>query len=385
MTSPLRLIILVTLLLSGCTPLHQTRVSSHPPLGHEAGVEHAFGPGRLVMPQARAMTTTASLPRWADSPPLSPGDRLQVDVTEGEDFSGRYEIDIDGTLKLPFLPPLAVAGKDKKNAEQRITEALIQERFFKANRINVSVRTHEWGHAQVHVSGAVFHPGMVTVNARGAEERALKNSLSSGDFPSERLLSTALRAAGGIRPDADLTRIRLTRGTQSLQLDYSGLIQGHAVNQVALMSGDVIEVPSSGRFNRDLIAPSPITLPGIRIFMSNLTEPATGNAISAVNKDAGSLPYGSRLLTAGTSANCLGGTRLTNADRYIVLVRTDPLSGQEQVIERSIQDLLATPHRDDVNPFLMPDDSVSCFDSGVTNLRAVVRTLYELVLPLALL
>lgn len=364
MTSPLRLIILVTLLLSGCTPLHQTRVSSHPPLGHEAGVEHAFGPGRLVMPQARAITTTASLPRWADSPPLSPGDRLQVDVIEGEDFSGRYEIDIDGTLKLPFLPPLAVAGKDKKNAEQRITEALIQERFFKANRINVSVRTHEWGHAQVHVSGAVFHPGMVTVNARGAEERALKNSLSSGDFPSERLLSTALRAAGGIRPDADLTRIRLTRGTQSLQLDYSGLIQGHAVNQVALMSGDVIEVPSSGRFNRDLIAPSPITLPGIRIFMSNLTEPATGNAISA---------------------NCLGGTRLTNADRYIVLVRTDPLSGQEQVIERSIQDLLATPHRDDVNPFLMPDDSVSCFDSGVTNLRAVVRTLYELVLPLALL
>jgi len=151
------------------------------------------------------------------------------------------------------------------------------------------------------------------------------------------------------------------------------------------MSGDRIRVPGSGRFDRNLLAPSAITPPGIRVFLSNLSVPATGNAASAIGKNATSLPYGSRLLTAGVSANCVGGTQTTNAGRYLVLVRTDPLRGQEEVIERTLRDLLETPHRDEVNPFLMPNDSVACYDSGVTNLRDIARTLGDLLLPLSLL
>ena len=113
--------------------------------------------------------------------------------------------------------------------------------------------------------------------------------------------------------------------------------------------------------------------------------PATGNAISAVGKEASSLPYGSRLHTAAVSANCVGGIRSTSASRYVVLVRTDPLTGREEVLERSIHELLEAPQRDDLNPFMMPNDSVACYDSGVTNLRDVARTIFEMLLPLSLL
>ncbi|WMC09831.1 polysaccharide export protein [Oceanimonas pelagia] len=384
MLKPLDFLPLLTLL-GACTPLHQVHINQQPPAAIEAGREHPLGPGRSTPIAAAQSLPLTPLPRWAAAPPLSPGDRLQIEVVDGEDFSGRFEVNTNGTLTLPFLPPLAVAGGSLQDAEKQIAEALVAERFFRPQRVEVSLRLHEWGHAQVHVSGAVFNPGMVTVNARGVEERALKDRLSTGDFASERLLATALRAAGGVRPDADLSRIRLTRGEQTLVLDYRPLLQGRAVRQVALMSGDVIEVPESGRFQRDLMTLSPITPPGIRVFLSNLTVPATGNAISAVGRDASSLPYGARLLTAGTSANCLGGTRLTNADRYLVLVRTDPLTGQPQTLERSVQELLAAPQRDDLNPYLMPNDAVSCYDSGVTNLRDLARTLTELLLPLSLL
>lgn len=338
--------------------------------------------GRSLVPRP---IDPPSLPRWAENPPLSPGDRLQVEVQDGEGFSGRYEVGIDGALQLPYLPALPVAGSDTRAAEVQISAALVTAEFFKPDRLRVSVRVHEWSHAQVHVSGAVFDPGMVSINARNPEERALKRDLASGDFPSQRMLTAALRAAGGVRPDAAVDAIQVIRSGRTLVVDYSGLIQGHAVAAVPLMSGDRVVVSSSGKFDAALVAPSAITPPGIRIFMSNLTTPATGNAASAIGKVASSLPYGSRLLTAAVSANCVGGTQSTSAGRLVVLVRSAADRDAERVIERPIDDLLREPQRDDLNPFVMPNDSVACYDSGVTNLRDIARALGEILLPLSLL
>ncbi|MDH3538162.1 MAG: polysaccharide biosynthesis/export family protein, partial [Gammaproteobacteria bacterium] len=140
---------------------------------------------------------------------MSPGDRLQIDIVDGEPFNGRYEVDVDGALKLPYLPPLPVAGIDVAKLEENLSSTLVRAEYFKPERIKVSVRVHEWSHAQVYVSGEVFNPGQVTINARNSEERALKQHLANGDFPSERLLDAALRAAGGVRPGAAIDRIQL--------------------------------------------------------------------------------------------------------------------------------------------------------------------------------
>ncbi len=226
---------------------------------------------------------------------------------------------------------------------------------------------------------------MVSINVRSPEERALQKDRAAGDFPSERMLAAALRAAGGIRPDAAIERIQLVRDGKTLEVSYAGLMQGRRIPTIPLMSGDTIVVPSSDRFDPALVALSAITPPGIRVFLSNLTVPASGNALSAVSKDASSLPYGSRLLTAAFAANCVGGVNSTNAARHAVLVRTDPISGLEESLDRPIHQLLRTPHRDDINPLVMPNDAISCYDSGITNLRDIARSVVEILLPLSLL
>ena len=257
--------------------------------------------------------------------------------------------------------------------------------YFKAGRVHVSARVHEWSHAQVFVSGAVFNPGMVSINVRNSEERALKNNLSSGDHSSERMLNAALRSAGGVRPDAAIDRIQVIRENRTINVDLSRVMTGHSIPMLPLMNGDRIVVPSNDTLDPGLIKVSSITPPGIRVFLSNLTVPAAGNAESAIGKEASSLPYGSRLLTAAVSANCVGGANLTNASRYVVLVRNDPFTGQEQVFQRPINKLLRNAHENEINPHMMPNDSVACYDSGVTNIRDIARATLEILAPYKLL
>lgn len=325
------------------------------------------------------------VPAWAQIPLISPGDRLRIEIADGDHFNGRYEIDMDGALKLPYLAPLKVVGRNIGQIEEALSHALIEAEFFKPQRIRISARVHEWSHVQVNVSGAVFNPGRVTINARRAEERALKQHLVNGDFPSERLLAAALRAAGGVRPDAAIDRIQLLRNGRKLEFDYRGVLLGHPSPQVPLMSGDTVHVPETGWFDQRLLTTSSITPPGIRVFLSNLTVPAFGNAASAVGQHATSLPYGSRLLTAAVTANCVGGIRSTNASRQVVLVRSDARPDTNQVIERQVEDLVAAPGDDENNPPLQPNDSVSCYDSGVTTMRDIMRTFYEFLLPFSLM
>ncbi len=325
------------------------------------------------------------IPQWAATPLLSPGDRIQIEIADGENFNGRYEVDVDGALKLPYLEPLAVAGQSVRHLEVALAGALTEAELFKPSRLRVSARVHEWSHIQVNVSGAVFNPGRVTINARRAEDRALKQHLASGDFPSERLLAAALRAAGGVRPDAAIDRIQLLRNGRKLELDYRGPLLGRASPQVPLTNGDVIYVPESGRFDQGLLTISPITPPGIRVFLSNLTVPAFGNAASAVSQHSTSLPYGSSLLTAAVAANCVGGIRSTNAPRFVVLVRSQARPDTQQVIRRPVEDLIDAPADADNNPPLQPDDSISCYDSGVTTVRDIMRTFYDILLPFSLM
>ncbi|MGD9169744.1 MAG: polysaccharide biosynthesis/export family protein [Candidatus Thiodiazotropha sp.] len=399
MSTPARLLPLLlmstTLLLGGCaTPRLDDQLLSEQPYLQWIDNERLTGnivvnspvqpPAPLNLPKRPDPDT--SLPRWiAEPPPLSPGDRVKVVIQNGEQFSGLYEVDIDGALKLPFLPPLPVAGLQTQAAEQAIVKSLVDAEFFHANRVSVSVRVQQWAPVQVHVSGAVFNPGLVSANVRNPEERTYKSLQSSGDFPPERLLPAALRAAGGVRPDAAINAIQLVRNGKTRHIDLSGLMQGHPVAPVALMSGDSIIVPSNGRIDSTLVTTSAITPPGIRVFLSNLATPAPGNAASAIEKHATSLPYGSRLLTAAISANCVGGTNTTNGSRHVVLIQNDPISGRKEAIKRPVDELLRSPEHNQVNPFIMPNDSIACYDSGITNFRDIARTLNDLVLPITLL
>ncbi|PHR75871.1 MAG: hypothetical protein COA64_11485, partial [Henriciella sp.] len=142
-----------------------------------------------------------------------------------------------------------------------------------------------------------------------------------------------------------------------------------------------VHVPSRGCFQLALARPSRITPPGIRVFMSNLTQPAASNAASAIGEDATRLPYGTRFLQGLVSANCVGGIQATNARRWGVLISRNPVTGESEVIARSIEDLVRRADRDHFNPVLLPNDAIACYDSHVTNVRDVIATVSEAASP----
>ena len=189
-------------------------------------------------------------------------------------------------------------------------------------------------------------------------------------------------SAGGVRPDADISNILIRRDGQILRVNLEGIVTGDPVPDISLITGDEVFVPSTGRFRKALARVSQITPQGLRLFVSNLATPRNP---SQVDGDATKLPYGTRLLHVLMSANCVGGTQLTNSAKRAVLITVNPVTQKTEVIERQVQQLVAGPDRDDINPFLMPNDAIACYDSNVTNYRDFARSLTDILTPLSLL
>jgi polysaccharide biosynthesis/export protein len=261
---------------------------------------------------------------------------------------------------------------------------LVDGGYFNVGRVQVAVLPLRLAPINVSVSGAVYQPGRAVINDLPAEKRDLDALTTVGDAPLTRNIDAGLRAGAGIRPDADLARVKLTRGAKTHEVNLTGLVTGLGAPDIPLMPGDLLDVPSSGCFHAELMRPSQATPPGMRVFISNLTVPATGNNPSAVDSYATNLPYGTKLVQAAASANCIGGADTTNASRSVVLISSNPLTGQTEAFERRIEDLIRNANRDDVNPFILPNDVVACYDSGVTNLREVARTISEVLGPMGL-
>jgi protein involved in polysaccharide export with SLBB domain len=312
--------------------------------------------------------------------PLSPGDLVSIQI-EGDDLiSGVFEISPGGRLTLPHLSPIMAAGFTADDLEAMLAATLVAEELYRPSPMRLSLEVIDYAPAQVFVSGAVFQAGMISINDRKAGDHMKERIEAIGDAATGRRLSVAVRAASGVRPDADIKNVVLVRAGTRRILDLSGALMGAPFQDLPLIAGDQIIVPSRGCFQADLMRPSAITAPGIRVYLSNLTKPAPSNALSAIGKDAWSLPYGTRFLQALVSANCVGGTQATNANRFAVLISTNPLTGESEVISRPIEALVRRRDRDSFNPYLLPNDAIACYDSIVTNVQDVVSIMTEGVL-----
>ncbi len=340
---------------------------------------------RVVGEGARPVASRREGRIEANELPLSRGDRLRIVVAEGEHFSGIFEVGVDGKIHIPFIKPILAAAITPAAVEKRLERSLVKERIFKPEFVQVSVRIQQWSGVHVSVAGAVFSPGRVLINDRPVEVKTHQLTQETGDFPMERFLTTAIRSAGGVRPDADLTNIRLIRNGVSESFDFSGILVGAPVRDIPLIAGDQVVVPSIGYLQDELVRPSLVTLPGFEIFISNLSTPADSNSESAIGRESRSIPYGTRLLRGLISANCIGGTQSTNASRMAILVTTDRISGKTRVMKHSVEQLVRHHDRSELNPYLMPNDGIACYDSGVTNIRDIARTFSDILNPIMVL
>ncbi len=312
---------------------------------------------------------------------LSPGDLIRLTIVRGEGFQGDFVISPSGYLRLPFLGDVPAAGTSKAQLEDAIARLLVSGGYFQSSFIQVSTSVLHWAPIQVSVSGAVYQSGDVLLNEKKADADSQLRLDASGDFTLQRRLSAALFASAGVRPDADIRNVVLTRNGRRRVFDMTGALDGGPLEDPLLVAGDRVHVPSRGCFQMALARPSRITPPGIRVFMSNLTRPALSNANSAIGQHATQLPYGTRFLQGLVSANCVGGIQATNARRWGVLISRNPITGKSEVVARSIEDLVRRADRDDFNPVLLPNDAIACYDSHVTNVRDVIAMVSEAAAP----
>lgn len=340
----------------------------------EAGASAAANAERCTGPAGAGIEQAAlrAVPR--DTEVLSIGDLLDVSLPDDVTFSGKYRVSQDGTLRIVHLPPVRALGRTVDAVQAELARVLVAAGTY-PTAPQVSVRLMEFAAARVFVSGAVFEPGAYEIGGPTATRSEGERLAAIGAAGDDRRLSRALRAAGGIRPDADLSRVTVLRGTRRSTYDLRPAIAGRAYADVILLAGDQIDVPSRGCFQEAVMKPSPISPAGVKVFLSNLTVPATSNAQSLNGKDARELRWGTRFLQAAIGMNCVGGTALTNADRTVVLFTRNPITGSSIVVERRLEDLLRRADRDEYDPWIMPEDALACYDSRSTNLVDVARQL----------
>ena len=316
---------------------------------------------------------------------ITKGDVLRIRFQGMPQHDGLYQVNANNELELPFAESLSVKGQNRQSLMRLIERELVRLKWFYEDTVKVDVSLVRMASVDVAVFGAVFNPGRVSINNQPVQKQEDAIQQISGAHSNGRDIVAALLAAGGVRPDANLTGIYVKRGKQITHIPLQRLLTGvDFTSTPSLINGDVVLVKTSGFENAQLIKPSQITPPGIRVFMSNLTAPALNNAQSSVGADSTRMPYGSSLLDSAISANCVGGTHQANASRSIILVTHNHGSKKQVVIQRSINTLLANSSNSSVNPYVMPNDGVACYDSRFTNFRDVARGIAEVVSPLFL-
>ncbi len=301
---------------------------------------------------------------------LAAGDKLHIELLGDPDgMSGLYTIDSNGTISMGAVNPVKAVGMGPAEFERALHDALASAGFIRPLRNAVRVRIAETSGVPVHVAGAVFFAGLTRPGERSADTRiGQKEGEVSGDANPARTVSAAIRAAGGVRPDADVSSIFLIRGDRFVVLDMRGLVAGSSAIDPLVTAGDRVLVPDAPCFDDNLVRPSSLTQPGIKVFMSNSTRGPNSNSGAGISGNTGSLPYGTRLSQALITMNCAGGG-YTQSNKRAILASRNPKNGESIVIERDIEKLLRASNRNDVDPFLMSGDSIVCYDSRWSNFR----------------
>jgi polysaccharide biosynthesis/export protein len=305
---------------------------------------------------------------------LAPGDRLRLRIAGDDDrLSGVHVIGDDGSLAIAGLLRIPATGLTETELQRQLASALARALLIRASGTPIDLRLIESAGVSVAVSGAVFAPGIVRAGERANDDRiGQKEGVASGDANGGRNLPTALRSAGGVRPDADIGQVYLVRGSKWTILDFNTAVSGKTTNNIPVASGDRVIVPSTGCFRADLVRPTPITQPGIRVHMSNLSRSAGNNASAGVGLTTNNLPYGTRLLQGLVEMNCVGGS-VMNASRRAVLISRNPINGKSIVIQREIEKMVRGANRDAEDPYLMPGDGLACYDSRAMNFADAIN------------
>lgn len=156
---------------------------------------------------------------------MGPGDELEVQLYGNQNRTFSLVVRPDGRVNFPELGPINVGGQLFNNVRADIESRV--ERQMIGVRASVSMR--DTRSIRVFVLGEARWPGSYTISGFGT-------------------ITSALFAAGGVKPIGSLRNIQLKRQGQVVRnFDlYDMLIRGDSTDDVRLLPGDVVFVPPVG-------------------------------------------------------------------------------------------------------------------------------------------
>ncbi|OOE62726.1 sugar transporter [Salinivibrio sp. IB282] len=193
---------------------------------------------------------------------VGPGDTLDIQVFGKENQEYTLTVKRNGFIHFPKYGPMQVAGQTFGGVRAQI-KAMFAERVI---GVDVSVDIGAMRTMQVYLSGDVKQPGAYNVNGLTT-------------------ITQALLAGGGIKPSGSLRDVQLKRdGTVIAELDlYDLLLAGDSSDDVRLLKGDTLFVPSRGA---QVAVDGEVLRPALYELRSNHT------LADVVNMAGGALPEG---------------------------------------------------------------------------------------------
>jgi polysaccharide export outer membrane protein len=172
---------------------------------------------------------------------IGPDDLLEISVNEDEKFNKTVKVSSQGNIKLSLIGILKVDGLTAIKLEREI-ENLLADQYIYDPHVTVIIKEHR--NQRISVMGAVVKPGTY-------------------DLTGQSTVSDLLVMAGGLREDAgSLLFLLRSSGTEipKPKSESDGqeprtfvisledlLIKGEASSNLALMHGDVINIPAAGK------------------------------------------------------------------------------------------------------------------------------------------
>jgi polysaccharide biosynthesis/export protein len=163
----------------------------------------------------------------ADGYVLGTGDTVEIAVLGRDDFRSRVQIQVDGTIQLPFIGDIPAINRTVLQLRNEIRAALIAGQYF--NEPAVSVTVVSYASRYVTVLGEVATPGIVAI------DRSYR-------------LSEIMARIGGLRPSAAdvITLVRVSG--EALKLDMVAVATGDVSQDVIINPGDRIFVAQAPQF-----------------------------------------------------------------------------------------------------------------------------------------
>jgi protein involved in polysaccharide export with SLBB domain len=180
-------------------------------------------------------TSSPVAPAGADaSYILGVGDQLQISFFNVPEYSGTYQVLVDGSLNLPMVGSVTVSGLTLQQAEETIAARYSNE----LRNPKVMIGLVKARPIQVGVVGEVGQPGFYTLTlAEGSQ------------FPS---VVQAIQAAGGANQTANLHQVEVRRQGRGapLKVNLWDLLQnGNLSQNISLRDGDTIMVPATAELS----------------------------------------------------------------------------------------------------------------------------------------